>query len=261
MRWLGWLLVAVLAVVGVGAACGGGAPEREVGSQRPVEQEAGSQRDASAGGAPDDAEDGPAGVLGTGDDRRAAQARSLLDSSEGTGAGATVRWIDPVADERAARERASSDAAGSGGVMAGGVEVPDGAIRIDVSPMVGGLTFSGPNNIPPVPLPLQLSAGAYSCAVEVRQVSPDDAEGRLAVTFADFDESGSEATAETSGPEWSGAAQLEVVESADEDDGEETPTRAFQGIRGSLTGRQLTATIVSDLQDGMWTINCRLVEE
>ena len=257
MRWLGWLLVAVLAVVGVGAACGGGAPEREVGSQRPVEQEAGSQRDASAGGAPDDAEDGPAGVLGTGDDRRAAQARSLLDSSEGTG----VRWIDPVADERAARERASSDAAGSGGVSVGEPEVPDGAIRIDVSPMVGGLTFSGPNDIPPVPLPLQLSAGAYNCAVEVDRPAPDEAEGQLVVTFADFDESGSEARAEASDPEWSGAARLEVAESADEDDGEETPTRAFQGIRGSPTGRALTATIESGLQDGMWTINCRRVEE
>ncbi len=261
MRRLGWLLVAVLAVAGVVAACGGGAPEREVGSQRPAEQDAGSQRDASTGGASDDAEDGPTGVLGTGDDRRATQSRSLLGSSEGAGAGATARWIDPVAEERAATGRSSSDAAGAGGVSVGEPEVPDGAIRIDVSPMVGGLTFSGPNNIPPVPLPLQLPAGAYNCAVEVRQVSPDDAEGRFVVTFADFDESGSETQVEASDPEWSGAARLEVVESADEDDGEETPVRAFQGIRGSLTGRQLTATIVSDLQDGMWTINCRLVEE
>lgn len=259
MRWLGWLLVAVLAVAGVGAACGGGAPEREVGSQRPAEQEAGSQRDASTGGASNDAEDGPAGVLGTGGDRRATQTRSLLGSSEG--AGATARWLDPVAEERAARDRASSDAAGAGGVSVGEPEVPDGAIRIDVSPMVGGLTFSGPNNIPPVPLPLQLPAGAYNCAVEVDRPAPDEAEGRLVVTFADFDEAGSETQVEAADPEWSGEARLEVVESADEEDGEETPTRAFQGIRGSLTGRALTATIVSDLQDGMWTINCRLVEE
>ena len=252
---MGWLLVVVLALGGVVAACGGGAPERQVGSQRPVEQEAGSQRDASVGGA----SGALAGAPSSDDDRRATPAGATPSSSEGVRGRVVV--MDPVADERAAARRSSSDAAGAGGVSVGEPEVPDGAIRIDVSPMVGGLAFSGPNNIPPIPLPLQLSAGAYSCAVEVDRPAPDEAGGRLVVTFADFDEAGSEARAEASDPEWSGAAQLEVAESADEDDGEETPTRAFLGIRGSLTGRALTATIVSDLQDGMWTINCRLVEE
>ena len=257
MRWLGWLLVAVLAVGGVGAACGGGAPEREVGSQRPVEQEAGSQRDASAGGA----SSALAGASSSGDDRRTTPAGAAPSSSEGVRGRVVV--VDPVADERAAR-RSSSDAAGSGGVSAGGVVVREGGatrININVSPMAGGLAFSGPNDIPPLTLLLQLPAGAYNCAVEVDRPAPDEAEGQLVVTFADFDESGSEATAETSGPEWSGAAQLEVVESADEDGDEETPTRALPGMGGLMSGRQLTATIVSDLQDGMWTINCRLVEE
>ena len=252
MRWSVWLLVAVLAVAGVVAACGGGAPEREVGSQRPAEQEAGSQSGASGGDAADDLAD----ALEADDDRRAAPASAASSSSERP----DVVTLDPVATERAvAAGRSSSDAAGAGGVMVGGVEVPDGAIRIEVSPMVGGLAVSGPNDIPPVPLPLQFPAGAYSCAVEVDRPAPDEAGGRLVVTFGDFDESGSEAVVEAAGPEWSGEARLEVEESEDEE--KMTATRAIPGIVGSMEGRVLTATIESELSDGMWKISCQRVDE
>ena len=234
MRWLVWLLVAVLAVAGVVAGCGGGASEREVGSQRPEEQEAGSR---------DDAAGSLAGALGRGDDQRAASDRSASGGSEG--AGARARWIDPVAEERAAAEARSSNAAAAAGL---GVSVwtSDDAIRITVSPTVDSLTVKGPGALrsSPIPLPLQMSAGPWNCAVELDHPTPDEAEGRLVVTFADFDEAGSEVAVEAAGPEWSGAARLEVV-----------------GIVGSLTGRWLTATIESDFGDGMWRISCQLIYE
>ena len=251
MRWLVWLLVAVLAVAGVVAACGGGASEREVSSQRPAEQEAGSQRDA--GGS-------LAGALGRGDDRTAARDRSASGGSEE--GGARARWRDPVADERAAAEaRLSSDASGSGGVSAGGPEPSDDARRIDVFPMSGSLTAQGPVALGPYPLqlPLRLAVGPYTCGVGVEHPAPDEAEGRFVVTFGDFDEVGSEAVVEAAGPEWRGAARLEVVESEDED--KMATTRAIPGMVGSWSGRQLTATIVSDLKDGMWRINCRRIYE
>lgn len=251
MRRLVWLLVAVLAVAGVVAACGGGASEREVGSQRPEEQEAGSQRDA--GGS-------LAGALGRGDDGAAASDRSASGGSEG--AGARARWIDPVAEERSASAaRSSNDAAGAGGVMAGGAEPSDDARRIDVFSMSSSLTAQGPAALGPYPLrlPLRLAVGPYTYGVGVEHPAPDEAEGRFVVTFGDFDEVGSEAVVEAAGPEWSGAARLEVVESEDED--KMTTTRAIPGMVGSWSGRQLTATIESGLQDGMWRINCRRIYE
>ena len=247
MRWSVWLLVAVLAVAGVIAACGGGASEREVGSQRPAEQEAGSEGSL-------------AGALGRGDDRTAARDRSASGGSEE--GGARARWRDPVADERAAAAaRLSSDASGSGGVLAGGAEPSDDARRIDVFPMSGSLTAQGPAALGPYPLrlPLRLAVGPYTCGVGVEHPAPDETEGRFVVTFGDFDEVGSEAVVEAAGPEWSGAARLEVVESEDED--KMTTTRAIPGMVGSWTGRQLTATIVSDLKDGMWRISCQRVDE
>lgn len=234
MRWSVWLLVAVLAVAGVVAACGGGASEREVGSQRPEEQEAGSG-DGAAGSL--------AGALGRGDDQRAAPDGSGSGGSEG--AGARARWIDPVAEERAAAAARSSNALAAAGL---GVSVwtSDDAIRITVSPTVDSLTVEGPGALrsSPIPLPLQMSAGLWNCAVGLDHPAPDEAEGRLVVTFADFDEAGSEVVVEAAEPEWSGEARLDVV-----------------GIVGSLTGRHLTATIVSDFGDGMWRISCQLIDE
>ena len=252
MRWSAWLLVAVLAVAGVAAACGGGAPEREVGSQRPVEQEAGSRTGASG----DDAADGLADALEADDDRRAAPASAASSSSEQP----EVVVLDPVATERAvAAGRSSSDAAGAGGVMVGGVEVPDDAVRIDVFPMTSSLAMSGPADIGPFPLPLQLAVGSWTCAVGVDHAASDEAEGRFVVTFGDFDESGSEAVVEASGPEWSGEARLDVEESEDEE--KMTATRAIPGIVGSMEGRVLTATIESELSDGRWRISCVRIDE
>ena len=233
MRWSVWLLVAVLAVAGVVAGCGGGASEREVGSQRPEEQEAGSQRDA---------EGSLAGALGRGDDQRTASDRSASGSNE---RGRDVVVLDPVAEERAAAAARSSNALAAAGL---GVSVwtSDDAIRITVSPTVDSLTVEGPGTLrsSPIPLPLQLSAGLWNCVVGLDHPAPDEAEGRLVVTFADFDEAGSEVAVEAAGPEWSGEARLDVV-----------------GIVGSLTGRHLTATIVSDFRDGMWRISCQLIDE
>ena len=240
MRRLVWLLVVVLAVAGVVAGCGGGASEREVGSQRPEEQEAGSRPGASG----DDAADGLADALEADDDRRAAPASAASSSSERP----EVVVLDPVAAERAAAEaRSSSDAAAAG--LAGlGVTVwtSDDAIRITVSPTVDSLTVEGPGALrsSPIPLPLQLSAGLWNCVVGLGHPAPDEAEGRLVVTFADFDEAGSEVAVEAAEPEWSGEARLDVV-----------------GIVGSLTGRWLTATIESDLGDGMWRISCQRIDE
>lgn len=251
MRWPVWLLVAVLAVAGVAAACGGGAPEREVGSQRPVEQEAGSQSGASG----DDAADGLADALGADDDRGGVQ---------GSDVDVQARVIaTPLTREaaEAAEEARSSNGTTASGLPeeVGGVEVPDDAVRIDVFPTLGSLTMSGPADIGPFPLPLQLAVGPWSCAVGVDQPASDEAEGRFVVTFTDFDESGSEATVEASGPEWSGEARLEVVESEDEE--KMTATRAIPGIVGSMEGRVLTATIESELSDGRWRISCQRVEE
>ena len=79
VRWLVWLgvLVAALVIAGVGAGCGesDGAPEREVGSQRPAEGKAGSQQGGAE--AEGDAEDGLADVLEADDDRGAAQDGSV----------------------------------------------------------------------------------------------------------------------------------------------------------------------------------------
>lgn len=244
MRWLGWLLVAVLAVGGVGAACGGGAPEREVGSQRPEEQEPISQ---------DDAANDLADALEANDDREAAQSGTEVEA----------RMIEvPLtreAAQQAAEARSSNDAAGAG--LGAGSQPPDGAIRINVFPLAGSLTAQGPVALGPYPrpLPLQLSAGPWNCAVGVDHPASDEAEGRFVVTFADFDETGSEMVVETAGPEWSGEARLEVVESKDED--KTTTTRAIPGIVGSMSGRQLTATIESGLQDGTWRISCRRINE
>lgn len=233
MRWLGWLLVAVLAVAGVGAACGGGAPEREVGSQRPAEQEAISQ---------DDAADDLADALEANDDRGAAQGGTEVEAR--MIAVPLTRETADAAQQAAAETRSSNAAATAGlGVV---VQTSNDPIRINVFPMEDSLTAQGPAalGLSPLLLPLQLSAGPWNCAVGLDHPVPDEAEGRFVVTFADFNEAGSEVAVEASGPEWSGEARLDVV-----------------GIAGSLTGRALTATIVSDLQDGMWTINCRLVEE
>ena len=228
-----WLLVAVLAVAGVVAGCGGGASEREVGSQRPEGQEAGSPRDA---------EGSLAGALGRGDDQRTASDRSGSGSNE---RGRDVVVLDPVAEERAAAAARSSNALAAAGL---GVSVwtSDDAIRITVSPTVDSLTVEGPGALrsSPIPLPLQMSAGPWNCAVGLDHPAPDEAEGRLVVTFADFDEAGSEVAVEAAEPEWSGEARLDVV-----------------GIVGSLTGRWLTATIESDLGDGMWRISCQLIYE
>ena len=248
MRWSVWLLLAVLAVAGVVAACGGGAPEREVGSQRPAEQEAGSRSGASGGDAADDLTD----ALGADDDRGGAQ-----DGDVEVRAEVIAVPLTREAAEAAEEARSSSDAAGSG--LPEGVEVPDGAVRIDVFPTLGSLTMSGPADIGPFPLPLQLAVGPWNCAVGVDQPASDEAEGRFVVTFTDFDESGSEATVEAAGPEWSGEARLEVVESEDEE--KMTATRAIPGIVGSMEGRVLTATIESELSDGMWKISCQRVDE
>ena len=252
MRWLVWLgvLVAALAVAGVGAGCGGsdGAAEREVGSQRPAEGEAGSLGGAEAEG---DAEDGLSDVLEADDDRGAAQ-----DGSVTVRSGVIAVPANAEAAERAMEEsRSSSDSAAG---LAGGREVPEGAIRIDVVPTSGSLTMRGPADIDS--FPLQLAAGSWNCAVEVDIPEADEAEGLLVVTFADFDESGSEASAEAAGPEWAGAARLDVAESAVEDDAATTEHRT-PGIWGVQGGREFTATIVSDLQDGMWTIRCRRIDE
>ena len=253
MRWLVWLgvLVAALVLAGVGAGCGGsdGAAEREVGSQRPAEEEAGSQRGAEAEG---DAEDGLSDVLEADDDRGAVR-----------GASTEVRVISATANaaaaERAMEEsRSSSDSAAG---LAGGREVPEGAIRIDVVPTSRSLTMRGPADIDPFPLPLQLAAGSWNCAVEVDLPAVDEAEGLLVVTFADFDESGSEASAEAAGPEWAGEARLDVAESAEADDGEATTERRTSRMWGVQGGREFTATIESDLEDGMWTIRCRRIDE
>ena len=244
MRRLGWLLVAVLAVVGVVAACGGGAPEREVGSQRPEEQEPISQ---------DDAADDLADALEANDDRGAAQGGTEVEA----------RMIEvPLtreAAQQAAEARSSNDAAGAG--LGAGSQPPDGAIRINVFPQAGSLTAQGPVALGPYPrpLPLQLSAGPWNCAVGVDHPASDEAEGRFVVTFADYDEAGSEMVVEPAGPEWSGEARLEVVESEDED--KTTTTRAIPGIVGSMSGRRLTATIESGLQDGTWMISCRRINE
>ena len=240
MRWSVWLLVAVLAVAGVVAACGGGAPEREVGSQRSVEQEARSQSGASG----DDAADGLADTLEADDDRRAAPASAASSSSERP----EVVVLDPVAAERAAAEARSSSDAATAGLAGLGVTVwtSDDAIRINVSPTVDSLTVEGPGALRPFSLllPLQLAVGPWTCAVGVDHSAPDEAEGRFVVTFGDFDESGSEAVVEAAGPEWGGEARLDVV-----------------GIVGALTGRHLTATIVSDLKGGMWRISCLRIYE
>ena len=171
------------------------------------------------------------------------QDRSASGSSEGFGATAT--WVDPVAEERAAAAARSSNALAAAGL---GVSVwtSDDAIRITVSPTVDSLTVEGPGTLgrPPLPLPLQMSAGPWNCAVGLDHPAPDEAEGRLVVTFADFDEAGSEVAVEAAEPEWSGETRLDVV-----------------GIVGSLTGRWLTATIESDLGDGMWRISCQLIYE
>ena len=256
MRWLVWLgvLVAALAVAGVGAGCGGsdGTSEREVGSQRPAEGEAGSPGGAEAEG---DAEDGLADVLEADDDRGAVR-----------GASTEVRVISATANaaaaERAMEEsRSSSDSAAG---WRGGGEVPEGAIRIDVVPTSSSLTVQGPADTDSFPLPLQLAAGSWNCAVEVDLPTPDEAEGLLVVTFADFDESGSEASAEAAGPEWAGEARLDVAESAESaeaDDGEATTERRTSRMWGVMDGREFTATIESDLEDGMWTIRCRRIDE
>ena len=252
MRWLVWLwvLVAALVVAGVGAGCGGsdGAAEREVGSQRPAEGEAGSPGGAEAEG---DAEDGLADVLEADDDRGAVR-----------GASTEVRVIavpaNAEAAERAMEEsRSSSDSAAG---WRGEREVPEGAIRIDVVPTSGSLTMRGPADIDSFPLPLQLTAGSWNCAVEVDLPAADEGEGLLVVTFADFDESGSEALAEAAGPEWAGEARLDVAESAAEDDAAPMERRT-PGIWGVQGGREFTATIESDLEDGMWTIRCRRIDE
>ena len=145
--------------------------------------------------------------------------------------------------------------------MAGGAEPSDDARRIDVFSMSSSLTAQGPAALGPYPLrlPLRLAVGPYTYGVGVEHPAPDEAEGRFVVTFGDFDEVGSEAVVEAAGPEWSGAARLEVVESEDED--KMTTTRAIPGMVGSWSGRQLTATIESGLQDGMWRINCRRIYE
>ena len=244
MSRLGWLLVAMLALAGVVAACGGGAPEREVGSQRPEEQEPISQ---------DDAADDLADALEANDDRGAAQGGTEVEA----------RMIEvPLtreAAQQAAEARSSNDAAGTG--LGAGSQPPDGAIRINVFPLAGSLTAQGPVALGPYPrpLPLQLSAGPWNCAVGVDHPASDEAEGRFVVTFADFDETGSEMVVEPAGPEWSGEARLEVVESEDED--KTTTTRAIPGIVGSMSGRRLTATIESGLQDGTWMISCRRINE
>ena len=239
MRWSVWLLLAVVLAV-VGAACGGGAPEREVGSQRSVEQEARSQSGASGDGAAD----GLADTLEADDDRRAAPASAASSSSERP----EVVVLDPVAAERAAAEARSSSDAAAAGLAGQGVTVwtSDDAIRITVSPTVDSLTVEGPGALgpSPLPLPLQMSAGPWNCAVGLDHPAPDEVEGRLVVTFADFDEAGSEVAVEAAEPEWSGEARLDVV-----------------GIVGSLTGRWLTATIESDFGDGMWRISCQLIYE
>lgn len=255
MRWLVWLgvLVAALAAAGVGAGCGGsdGAAEREVGSQRPTEGEAGSQRVAEAEG---DAEDGLADVLEADDDRGAAQ-----DGSVTVRRGVIAVPANAEAAERAMEESRSSGGAAAG--LAGGDEVPEGAVRIDVVPTLGSLTMRGPADIRPFPLPLQLAVGSWNCAIEVDLAVPDDAAARLAVTFADFDEAGSEVVVEAAAPEWAGEARLDVAESTEADDGEATPTRRTPGILATMTGREFTATIESDLEDGMWTIRCERIDE
>ena len=252
MRWSVWLLVAVLAVAGVVAGCGGGASEREVGSQRPEEQEAGSG-DGAAGSL--------AGALARGDGQRAASDRSGSGSSEGARSDVVV--LDPVAEERAAAAVRSSNGTTASGLPeeVGGVEAPDDAIRVTVFPMTSSLTVEGPGALrsSPFPLPLQLAVGPWSCAVGVDQPASDEAEGRFVVTFGDFDESGSEAVVEAAGPEWSGEARLDVVESEDEE--KMTATRAIPGIVGSMEGRVLTATIESELSDGRWRISCQRVDE
>ena len=255
MRWSVWLwvLVAALVVAGVGAGCGGsdGAAEREVGSQRPAAEEAGSQHGAEAGG---DAEDGLADVLEADDDRGAAQ-----DGSVTVRSGVIAVPANAEAAERAMEEsRSSSDSAAG---WRGGGEVPEGAIRIDVVPTSRSLTMRGPADIDSFPLPLQLTAGSWNCAVEVDLPAVDEAEGLLVVTFADFDESGSEASAEAAGPEWAGEARLDVAESAEEDDGEATTERRTSRMWGVQGGREFTATIESDLEDGMWTIRCQRIDE
>ena len=256
MRWLVWLgvLVAALVVASVGAGCGGsgGAPEREVGSQRPAEGEAGSQRAAAEAGG--DAEDGLADVLEAGDDRSAAQ-----DGSVTVRRGVIAVPANAAAAERVMEEsRSSSDSAAG---LVGGGDVPEGAIRIDVVPTSRSLTMRGPADIDPFPVPLQLAAGSWNCAVEVDLPAADKAEGLLVVTFADFDESGSEAAVEAAAPEWAGEARLDVAEFAEEDEGEAPTERRTPGMWGVMDGREFTATIVSDLEDGMWTIRCRRVDE
>ena len=250
MRSSVWLLLAVVLAV-VGAACGGGAPEREVGSQRPAEQEAGSQSGAAGGGAADDLTD----ALEADDDRGGAQGGDVDVQARVI----TVPLTREAAE--AAEEARSSNGTTASGLPeeVGGVEVPDGAVRIDVFPTLGSLTMSGPADIGPFPLPLQLAVGPWSCAVGVDQPASDEAEGRFVVTFTDFDESGSEAVVEAAGPEWSGEARLEVEESEDEE--KMTATRAIPGIVGSMEGRVLTATIESELSDGMWKISCQRVDE
>ena len=253
MRWLVWLLVAVSAVAGVAAACGGGAPEREVGSQRPVEQEAGSRPGASG----DDAADGLADALEADDDRGGAQ-----DSNVDVQTRVIATPLTREAAEAAEEARSSNGTTASGlPEEVGGVEVPDDAIRVTVFPMTSSLTVEGPGALrsSPFPLPLQLAVGPWSCAVGVDQPASDEAEGRFVVTFGDFDESGSEAVVEAAEPEWSGEARLDVVESEDED--KMATTRAIPGIVGSMEGRVLTATIESELSDGRWTISCQRVEE
>ena len=257
MRWLVWLgvLVAAAVAAGVGAGCGGsdGAAVREVGSQRPAEGEAGSQRAAAE--AEGDAEDGLGDVLEADDDRGAAQ-----DGSVTVRRGVIAVPANAEAAERAMEEsRSSSDSAAGG--LAGGREVPEGAIRIDVDPTSRSLTMQGPADVRPIPLPLQLAAGSWNCAVEVDLPAADEAEGMLVVTFADFDESGSEAAVEAAAPEWTGEARLDVAESAEADDGEATAERRRPGMWGVMDGREFTATIESDLEDGMWTIRCRRIDE
>ena len=249
MRWSLWLgaLVAALALAGVVAACGGSAPERDVGSQRPDEQEPISQ---------DDAADDLADALETNDDRGATQGGTEVEARM-----IEVPLTREAADaaQQAAEARSSNDAAGAG--LGAGSQPPDGAIRINVFPLAGSLTAQGPVALGPYPrpLPLQLSAGPWNCAVGVDHPASDEAEGRFVVTFADYDEAGSEMVVEPAGPEWSGEARLEVVESEDED--KTTTTRAIPGIVGSMSGRRLTATIESGLQDGTWKISCRRISE
>ena len=243
--------MAAAVAAGVGAGCGGsdGVAEREVGSQRPAEGEAGSQRAAAE--AEGDAEDGLGDVLEADDDRGAVR-----------GASTEVRVIavpaNAEAAERMMEESRSSNNSAAG--LAGGREVPEGAIRIDVAPTSRSLTMQGPADIDPFPLPLQLAAGSWNCAVEVDLPASDEAEGMLVVTFADFDESGSEAAVEAAAPEWAGEARLEVVELAEEDDGASTERRR-PGMWGVMDGREFTATIESDLEDGMWTIRCERIDE